>query len=68
MSTEEFYLYGHLLGVFLLLGAAGLSTGAGIAVGRVTHAKTVLPLQHDPLPELFGTSAGAISLSSSPRC
>ncbi|MBK9610446.1 DUF2269 family protein [Candidatus Amarobacter glycogenicus] len=61
MSTEEFYLYGHLLGVFLLLGAAGLSTGAGIAVGRVTHAKTVLTLCNTiRYSELFGTSAGAI--------
>jgi uncharacterized membrane protein len=61
MSTEEFYLYGHLLGVFLLLGAAGLSTGAGIAVGRVNSARTVVTLcTMIRYSELFGTSAGAI--------
>lgn len=61
MSTYEVYLFGHLLGVFLLLGAAGLSTGAGIALARVTSAKTVVTLTSMiRLSELIGTSAGTI--------
>ena len=61
MSTYEFYLYGHLIGVFLLLAAAGLSTGAGIAVGRTNHAPTALMLLTlTRYSELFVTSAGTI--------
>jgi uncharacterized membrane protein len=61
MSTQEFYLYGHLLGVFLLLAAAGLSTGTGIAVARTTHAATALMLLNlMRYSEIFVTSAGAI--------
>ena len=61
MSTLEFYLYGHLLGVFLLLAAAGLSTGTGIAVPRTRHARTALTLLNlMRYSEIFVTSAGAI--------
>jgi uncharacterized membrane protein len=61
MSTFEFYLFGHLLGVFLLLAAAGLSTGTGIAVPRVRKANTVLTLlQLMRYSEIFVTSAGTI--------
>ena len=42
MSSAEVYLYGHLLGVFILVGAAGLSTGAGIALPRSAFGITVL--------------------------
>lgn len=61
MSTVEVYLYGHLLGVFLLLGAAGLSTGAGIALARATSARTVVTLTSMiRYSELIGTSAGSV--------
>lgn len=61
MSLAEVYLYGHLLGVFLLLGAAGLSTGAGIALARATSARTVVTLT-DMIrySELIGTSLGTV--------
>jgi uncharacterized membrane protein len=61
MSLLEFYLFGHLLGVFLLLAAAGLSTGTGIAVARTNRAATALMLLNlMRYSELFVTSAGAI--------
>lgn len=61
MNTQEFYLYAHLLGVFLLLGAAGLSTGTGIAVGRTKSARTALTLLSLMRnSEMIGTSAGVI--------
>ncbi len=61
MTTAEVYLYGHLLGVFLLLGAAGLSTGAGVAIARVQSARTVVTLSNMiRLSELIGTSAGSV--------
>lgn len=61
MSTAEVYLYGHLLGVFFLLGAAGLSTGAGIALARATHARTVVTLTSMiRYSELIGTSLGTV--------
>ncbi len=61
MTSEEVYLFGHLLGVFLLLGAAGLSTGTGIAVGRASSARVVLALLNlMRFSELFVTSAGTV--------
>jgi uncharacterized membrane protein len=61
MSTYEWLLFGHLTGVFLLLAAAGLTTGTAIAVGRQSSAKTVTTLL-DLMrwSEYAGTSAGAI--------
>lgn len=61
MKTHEFYLYGHLLGVFLLLAAAGLSTGTGIAVARTRSAKVALALLNlMRFSELVVTSAGTV--------
>lgn len=61
MSTYEVYLFGHLLGVFLLLAAAGLSTGAGIAVARVSSAPAALTLLNMiRYSELYVTSAGTV--------
>ena len=61
MSTYEVYLFFHLLGVFLLLAAAGLSTGTGIAVARVTKAGQVVTLvKLMRASELYVTSAGTI--------
>ena len=61
MNTYEVYLFGHLLGVFLLLAAAGLSTGTGIAVARVTKASQVVTLvKLMRASELYVTSAGTI--------
>jgi len=61
MSTAEFYLYGHLLGVFFLCGAAGLSTGCGIALARATNARSVVTLTSMiRYSELIGTSLGVI--------
>jgi len=61
MTTYEWYLFGHLAGVFLLLAAAGISTGAGIALGRAKSpgvVVTLLDLQR--ISELVVTSAGVI--------
>jgi len=61
MSTYEWYLFGHLLGVFFLLAAAGASTAAGIVAGRTNSAAvvvTLLDLQRRS--ELYITSLGAI--------
>jgi len=61
VNTYEVYLFGHLLGVFLLLGAAGLSTGTGIAVARVPMASQVVTLTKlMRISEFFVTSAGTV--------
>ncbi len=61
MSTQEWYLFGHLVGVFFLLAATGLTTGAAIAAGRVTAANTVVTLLDLQLrSERIVTSIGAI--------
>ncbi|MGE3073475.1 MAG: DUF2269 family protein [Dehalococcoidia bacterium] len=61
MSTQEVYLYGHLLGVFLLLAAAGISTASGIMVARVTAANVALTLlKLMRFSEYVVTSAGAV--------
>ncbi|GIW18777.1 DUF2269 family protein [Tepidiforma sp.] len=61
MSTQEWYLFGHLLGVFFLLAATGLTTGAAIAAGRATAANTVVTLLDLQLrSERIVTSIGAI--------
>lgn len=60
MNTEDWYLFGHLAGVFLLLAAAGLTTGTAIAAGRVKAANTVVTLLDiQRRSELYVTSAGA---------
>jgi len=60
MNTEDWYLFGHLAGVFLLLAAGGLTTGTAIAAGRVTAANTVVTLLDiQRRSELWVTSAGA---------
>ncbi|GMV86252.1 MAG: hypothetical protein AMXMBFR80_21070 [Dehalococcoidia bacterium] len=61
MDTQDWYLFGHLAGVFLWLAAAGLTTGTAIAAGRVkaaTTAVTLLDIQRRS--ELIVTSAGAL--------
>lgn len=61
MSTYEWYLFGHLLGAFLLLAAAGLTTGTAIAVSRTNSARTAVTLLDlMRMSELIVTSAGAI--------
>lgn len=61
MTTYEWYLFGHLLGVFLLLAAAGLSTVTGVAVGRTTSAAVVVALLDlQRFTERVITSAGVI--------
>lgn len=61
MTTYEWYLFGHLLGVFLLLAAAGLSTATGVMAGRVRSASTVVTLlDMQRFSELVVTSAGVI--------
>jgi hypothetical protein len=61
MSTSEWYLFGHLLGVFLMLAAAGLTTGTAIAVARATSAKVVVTLLDlMRASELYVTSAGVV--------
>lgn len=61
MSKEHIYLYFHLVGVFLLVGAAGFSTVAGIIAGRTRDLRvvaTLLRLQRQN--ELLVTSLGAL--------
>lgn len=61
MSAYEWYLFGHLLGVFFLLAAAGVSTAAGITAGRTRSAAvvvTLLDLQRRA--ELYVPSLGAL--------
>jgi len=61
VSTQDWYLFGHLLGVFFLLAATGLTTGAAIAAGRVTAANTVVTLLDLQLrSERIITSIGAL--------
>ncbi len=61
MSAYEWFLFGHILGAFLLLAAAGLTTGAAIAAGRSRHAPTVAALLDLQLwSERVVTSAGAL--------
>ena len=61
MNTYEVYLFGHLLGVFLLLAAAGLSTGTGIAVARVNKAPVaVMLLKLMRASEFFVTTTGSV--------
>ncbi|MEX2229222.1 MAG: DUF2269 family protein [Dehalococcoidia bacterium] len=61
MSRYEILLFLHLLGVFILIAAAGVSTAAGVATGRITRVRTaafLLDLQHRV--EWFVTLPGAI--------
>lgn len=44
MNTYEWYLFGHIVGAFLLLIATGATTGAGIALGQTTRANTAATL------------------------
>jgi len=61
MNTYEWYLFGHICGVFLLLAATGATTGAGIALGKVTRASTaVVLLSVMRVSEYAVRSAGAI--------
>jgi len=61
METAEWYLFFHLAGVFLLLAAAGLTTGTAVAAGRTRSAGTVVTLLDiQRASELYVTSAGAI--------
>jgi len=61
VSTQDWYLFGHLLGVFFLLAATGLTTGAAIAAGRATAANTVVTLLDLQLrSERIVTSIGVI--------
>lgn len=61
MDTYEFYIFMHIAGAFMLLGAAGLSTGTGIALGRVDRASTAkLLLTMMRRGELFVTTPGAV--------
>ena len=61
LDTVEIYLYGHLLGVFLMLAAAGISTASGITVARTTSANVALMLlKLMRFSEYVVTSAGTI--------
>lgn len=61
MSTFEWYLFFHLIGVFFLVAATGLTTGAAIAAGRATAASTVVTLLNLQLrSERIVTSIGAV--------
>jgi len=61
MSKEHIYLFGHLVGVFLLVGAAGFSTVAGILTSRTQNLKlSVLLLDLQRQTEVIVTSLGAL--------
>jgi len=61
VSTYEWFLFGHILGAFLLLAASGLTTGAAIAAGRARHAPTAATLLALQLwSERIVTSVGAL--------
>lgn len=61
MNTYEFYLIMHLIGAFLLVAAAGVSTAIGIALPRVSAASSVrLLLTIMRRNEIFVTTTGAI--------
>lgn len=61
MDKVEFLLIGHLVGVFIMVGVAGLSTTVGIVTAQIKDVRTsafLLDLQHKA--EIYGTSAGAV--------
>jgi uncharacterized membrane protein len=59
-DVDEWLLFGHILGAFVLLAATGLTTGAAIAAGRARHAVTVVTLLDLQLwSERVVTSVGA---------
>ena len=61
MSKLEFLLIGHLIGVFVMVGVAGLSTTVGIVTAQIKDVRTsafLLDLQHKA--EIYGTSAGVV--------
>lgn len=61
MSRYETLLFLHILAVFFLIGAAGISTAAGVATGRLDRVRTsafMLDLQHRT--EWFVTLPAAI--------
>jgi hypothetical protein len=61
VSTYEWYLFLHLIGVFFLLAATGLTTGAAVAATRATAASTVVTLLNLQLrSERIVTSIGAV--------
>lgn len=60
MSKEHLYLFGHLLGVFILVGAAGVSTAAGVMASRTPNLRLqVFLLDLQRKTELVVTSIGA---------
>jgi len=61
LSKEHIYLFGHLVGVFLLVGAAGVSTATGILASRSQNLKlSVLLLDLQRQTEVIVTSIGAL--------
>lgn len=61
METYQWYLFGHLLGAFLLVAAAGASTAVGVRTRRVTSPPVMAELlQLQYRVELFVTAPGAI--------
>ncbi len=61
MDKLELLVIGHLVGVFIMVGVAGLSTTVGIVTARLQDVRTsafLLDVQHRA--EIYGTSAGAV--------
>lgn len=61
MSLEEALLILHILGAFLMVGAAGVSTAAGVMAGRTASPRgMMLLLDLSYRAERFGTLPGAL--------
>ncbi len=61
MELDQLLLIGHLVGVFLMIAAAGITTAAALKVGRLASPAAVLPwLDLQRTSELFLTTPGAV--------
>lgn len=61
MSLYEVLLFLHILGAFLMVAAAGLSTATGIVAARTTNPRTMTTLLDlQARAEWFGTTPGAL--------
>jgi len=61
MSLEEFLLIVHILGAFLMVAAAGITTAAAVMSGRSNDLKQIIAwLDLQRASELFVTTPGAV--------
>ncbi len=61
MSLEEFLLFVHILGAFLMVAGAGITTAAAVMPGRSGDLKQIIArLDLQRASELFVTTPGAV--------